>query len=113
VTDPNRKQATYLGELSQTPEMTEACVRIRRLRPKISANIRARVFRVKGMKCVECGTSGFHTSLDGTTTFELTLDHILPWAKGGCSHFHNLQPMCKDCNNRKSDKVEKELHDHQ
>lgn len=32
---------------------------------------------------------------------ELTMDHLLPLARGGRSTKNNLVPCCKDCNNRK------------
>ncbi len=32
---------------------------------------------------------------------ELTLDHIVPLARGGCSTKGNCVPACKECNNRK------------
>lgn len=32
---------------------------------------------------------------------ELTMDHLVPLARGGRSIKSNLVPACKDCNNRK------------
>ena len=32
---------------------------------------------------------------------ELTMDHLVPIARGGTSCKSNLVPACKDCNNRK------------
>jgi len=32
---------------------------------------------------------------------ELTMDHIVPLARGGMSSKNNLVPTCKECNNRK------------
>jgi 5-methylcytosine-specific restriction endonuclease McrA len=32
---------------------------------------------------------------------ELTMDHIVPLARGGQSTKGNLAPACKDCNNKK------------
>lgn len=34
---------------------------------------------------------------------ELTLDHLVPVARGGRSTKGNCVPACKDCNNRKKD----------
>ena len=34
---------------------------------------------------------------------KLTIDHIIPLAKGGTNHFDNLQPVCCECNRFKSD----------
>ena len=32
---------------------------------------------------------------------ELTMDHVVPLARGGKSTKGNLVPACKDCNNKK------------
>ncbi len=32
---------------------------------------------------------------------ELTMDHLVPLARGGRSNKDNLVPCCKDCNNKK------------
>ena len=55
---------------------------------------------------------------------ELTMDHIIPIARGGKSVRPNLVPACKTCNNKKKyllptewteylDSLKKELHDGQ
>lgn len=36
---------------------------------------------------------------------ELTMDHLIPLAKGGKSIKANLVPACKDCNNSKKNKL--------
>ena len=36
-----------------------------------------------------------------TPAAELTMDHIVPIARGGKSTKGNLVPACKDCNNKK------------
>jgi 5-methylcytosine-specific restriction endonuclease McrA len=36
----------------------------------------------------------------------MTVDHIIPRAKGGGEELENKQPMCRDCNTKKSDKIE-------
>lgn len=36
-----------------------------------------------------------------TPARELTMDHIVPLARGGRSTKSNVVPACKDCNNRK------------
>lgn len=44
--------------------------------------------------CQKCGTKK-----------ELTIDHIIPRAKGGAKHGkHNLQVLCTRCNRYKADK---------
>jgi len=32
---------------------------------------------------------------------DLTMDHVIPLARGGASTRENLVPCCKDCNNKK------------
>jgi len=44
-------------------------------------------------KCYYCGVA---TPVSG-----LTMDHIVPLARGGKSTKNNVVPACKDCNNRK------------
>lgn len=36
---------------------------------------------------------------------DFEVDHIYPWAKGGKTEPTNLQPLCKDCNRKKGDKL--------
>ncbi|PIE66287.1 MAG: HNH endonuclease [Desulfobacterales bacterium] len=43
--------------------------------------------------CYYCGGKCTHQ--------ELTMDHVVPLARGGRSTRDNLVPCCKDCNNRK------------
>jgi hypothetical protein len=43
-----------------------------------------------GAKCVYCKSNK-----------GLTLDHIIPKARGGSNKLDNLQPMCSFCNSRK------------
>lgn len=43
---------------------------------------------------------------------ELTLDHIVPVARGGRSTKGNCVPACKECNNRKKDLLPLEWEDY-
>jgi 5-methylcytosine-specific restriction endonuclease McrA len=53
---------------------------------------RDNVFRRDGYQCQYCGTNR-----------DLTLDHVIPKAKGGKTHWTNLVTACKQCNSRKGD----------
>lgn len=54
-------------------------------------------------KCAYCGIS--EIELLKITGMGLTIDHIIPISKGGTSNIDNLQPLCKKCNCRKSNKL--------
>jgi 5-methylcytosine-specific restriction endonuclease McrA len=40
----------------------------------------------------------------------LTIDHVVPVSRGGKSAFENCVTACKDCNNKKGDKLPSEIH---
>lgn len=52
-----------------------------------------------GFKCVYCGA----------TNVRLTIDHLIPKAKGGKSTFENCVTSCKPCNSKKGDKLPSEI----
>lgn len=81
---------------------------------------RYKLFKFKGCTCVSCGLIGtffakerpikqesesFHFNLygikDGREVM-MTKDHIYPKSKGGKNILENYQPMCKECNETKS-----------
>jgi 5-methylcytosine-specific restriction endonuclease McrA len=51
------------------------------------------VFAADGYRCKWCGTQ-----------HNLTVDHIIPWSKGGGDDPENLQTLCRSCNSRKGDR---------
>jgi hypothetical protein len=63
-------------------------------RVPIPSEIRRMVFERDGGRCVECDSN-----------FDLQYDHVLPVALGGATTAQNLQLLCADCNQRKSDSL--------
>lgn len=59
---------------------------------------RENVFKRDGFKCQYCGTEN-----------ELTLDHLVPKAKGGKTSWNNLITACKSCNSIKGNYSPKEV----
>lgn len=91
---------------------------------RISLNSkRLRVFKEKGITCVQCGAIATIASIDmhckdnrlidphinlygiypDNSVFVLTQDHIIPKSKNGTNNIENLQPMCCKCNWLKRD----------
>jgi len=80
-----------------------------------------RVFATKGTTCCSCNIRGTFLALERHkknairwhfnvcavdsrgVEVQITLDHIIPRAKGGSSDTGNLQPMCEPCNLAKGD----------
>ena len=56
--------------------------------------VRDYIFNRDKYRCVGCGSSR-----------NLTIDHIIPLAKGGSGDISNLQTLCWDCNQRKADNL--------
>ena len=83
-------------------------------------SLRYFTFLHKGISCVECGIKGvffakerhrdvderYHLNLyainDNGEEVLMTKDHIYPKSLGGPNHLSNMQPMCKCCNESKS-----------
>lgn len=65
-----------------------------RKRETIPDHVRAEIARRDGDACRRCGT-----------TFDLTIDHIQPWSKGGTDDVSNLQLLCRSCNSSKGVRV--------
>lgn len=56
--------------------------------------LRDRIFRRDGPVCPECGT-----------TKDLSIDHIVPFSRGGETIESNLRVLCRPCNSMKGAKV--------
>jgi 5-methylcytosine-specific restriction endonuclease McrA len=66
------------------------------------------VFDRDNWACQRCGCRT-PPSLRGTHVADAPeLDHIVPLARGGTHTFDNVQLLCRQCNNRKSDTLEDE-----
>ena len=71
-------------------------------RDKRDVNLRFRFLVMKrdNFKCCACGAS---PATDPRVV--LHVDHIVPWAKGGRTEMDNLQTLCANCNQGKSDLI--------
>lgn len=58
--------------------------------------VRDYVFQRDRHCCQSCGTGD-----------RLTVDHIIPLAKGGSNDISNLQTLCFSCNSRKRDRLDR------
>lgn len=64
---------------------------------------RRSIVRTYGSSCVYCGVF--------ITGKRLTLDHVVPKAKGGSDRIENLRPCCPECNQSKRDRTPEEWAD--
>ncbi|HLO85099.1 MAG TPA: HNH endonuclease [Nostocaceae cyanobacterium] len=64
----------------------------------IPLEVREFVFQRDKYQCQSCG------KVVGET--QLTIDHIIPLARGGQNDISNLQTLCLTCNQRKTDKID-------
>lgn len=55
-----------------------------------------------GFRCIQCGRTPNDLGKNGKH-LTMQLDHIYPVAKGGFSRIDNVQWLCNECNNSKSD----------
>jgi len=60
----------------------------------ITATQRRRILERDGHRCLKCGSRA-----------NLTMDHVIPQAKGGHSYDVNVQTLCLDDNNAKADDI--------
>ncbi len=57
---------------------------------QVPAAVRWAVWERDNFTCLHCGSRRF-----------LSLDHKIPWSKGGTHDQDNLQTLCRTCNSRK------------
>ena len=60
----------------------------------IPRKVKREAFKKNNGKCVICNEKAD------------SLDHIIPFSKGGRETIENMQPMCKKCNSKKGNKKE-------
>jgi 5-methylcytosine-specific restriction endonuclease McrA len=63
---------------------------------------RRNILRRDAYKCAYCGRSDL----------PLTIDHVIPKARGGVESWENLVTACSVCNNKKGDRTLEETHMH-
>lgn len=63
-------------------------------REPIPEDVRFKVWRRDGGRCVQCGNNK-----------DLEFDHIIPVSKGGSNTERNIQLLCLTCNREKSNKI--------
>ncbi|MCK4447000.1 MAG: HNH endonuclease [Candidatus Marinimicrobia bacterium] len=66
---------------------------IKVIRKSISEELRNEIFKRDGYKCKKCGNKK-----------DLTIDHVIPFSKGGTTERDNLQTLCQKCNRGKGAK---------
>ncbi|MEA5598644.1 HNH endonuclease [Rivularia sp. UHCC 0363] len=69
-------------------------------KPRISipSAVRKYVFERNNYQCQSCGKREEESSL--------TIDHIIPLARGGSNDISNLQTLCFTCNCQKTDNID-------
>ena len=72
-----------VAELSNEPQVAIS-------RIVVTEELRNRIFKRDDYQCKKCGT-----------TENLSIDHIMPFSKGGITEESNLQTLCRSCNSRK------------
>lgn len=66
-----------------------------RARPPFTAAQRVEVYGRDNGACVHCGA-----------TESLSIDHIVPWSKGGEHELWNFQTLCRSCNSKKGARID-------
>lgn len=59
-------------------------------RQRISEDLRNEIYDRDNWKCIECGNDK-----------DLTLDHVIPFSRGGKTEKDNLRTLCQSCNSKK------------
>ncbi|MCG6195468.1 HNH endonuclease [Leptospira sp. FAT2] len=91
---PNESQ---LAKLEPPIHTSENEIKIKRSPRKINLRLRFFILKRDRFTCQACGKSP-----SKNPDIELNVDHILPWSKGGETAIENLQTLCFECNQGKS-----------
>lgn len=67
---------------------------------------RLEVFAASGWRCAICDRQTPATKIGSGADDEPTLDHVLPFARGGHHVISNVQLLCRFCNSTKQDSIE-------
>jgi 5-methylcytosine-specific restriction enzyme A len=70
----------------------------------IPPSVRKYVFERDNYQCQSCGKTHLQT--------KLTIDHIIPLARGGQNDMSNLHTLCFTCNVKKTDKLDPRFRRH-
>lgn len=73
-------------------------------RIRIPPEVRKYVFQRDRYQCQSCGKT--------TLVTKLTIDHIIPLARGGQNDISNLHTLCFSCNQQKTDKTDPRFRRH-
>lgn len=98
--NPEKVKLANKAYEKKNPEVRRAIKFNRRAREEnaegsISSDDWIRLCNKYGNKCLCCGRSDV----------KLTLDHVIPLAKGGSNMIENAQPLCASCNSKKHTKI--------
>jgi hypothetical protein len=75
-------------------KMADGLIRLQATRGEVRGELRERVLKRDRHRCKYCGS-----------TEMLQIDHVIPVARGGRTHFENLQVLCQPCNGSKGAKL--------
>lgn len=90
---------TATGQVCKIPAVLKLIKFIRTIYRTRVPFSKKNVYIRDGYMCVYCGEK----------KIRLTLDHIVPKARGGKSTFENCVAACRECNNKKGDKLCREV----
>jgi len=81
------------GDFFSLDSIDEALIRVERSKARVLRKSRWWQQKTSSGTCWYCGQKvGYHN---------LTMDHVIPLARGGRSTKDNLVPSCKECNTKK------------